>query len=103
MKHNPIQSVGSLSILAATLAIPVNANALDWVVRKNSSDLNCYIQRADSDGSLAPRVLGTFPSKKLACEKAKALFSDDVSPDKCQAYTQNSKIECGREGIDLRK
>lgn len=90
-------------IAGLLMLLPVASYADDWVVRKNQSNMNCYVQPATGLGNPAPDVLATKPSKKEACQAAKDLASDDPSDArKCQAYTPNSTAECKAEGVILK-
>lgn len=75
--------------------------AADWQVRRNSGNGACSLQPSDSQPPLGT-LLATKPTKKEACESAKALKTDDASDSsKCFTYTNNTVALCKAEGVDL--
>lgn len=91
--------------LTGTVLLAASAGvcaADEWVVRKNESNENCYVQVATGLGNYAPTVISKHSSRKDACKAAKALKVDENAPGKCPAYTFNTIAECAKDGVDLK-
>lgn len=87
-----------LLVLASSPGLCV---AEDWVVRKNVSNQNCYVQAASGLGNYAPTVISTHANRKEACKAAKALKVDEDADGKCPTYTGNTISECAKDGVEL--
>jgi hypothetical protein len=75
--------------------------AADWQVRRNTSNGACSLQPSDSLPPLGV-LLSTKPTKKEACQDAKALKTDDAGDSKkCYTYTDNTVALCKAEGVQL--
>jgi hypothetical protein len=80
---------------------PPSWSSGDWNLRRNTGNGACSVQPTDSSPQLG-EFLARHPNRKTACENAKARHSDDASDKtKCFAYTQGTKDECKKDGIDL--
>jgi len=95
----------SVAIKAAAIALVVTqqtAPSSEWNLRRNVSNGACSVQRAENTSQLGA-LLAAHPSRKAACEDAKARHADDASDkNKCTAYTNNTKDECKtKESVDL--
>lgn len=73
----------------------------DWNLRRNTGNGACSVQPADSAPQLGA-FLATHPTRKEACEDAKARKTDDAADTtKCFTYTSGTKDACKKDGIDL--
>ena len=89
-------------LLLILLTVPQAAlSAEEWLVRKNVSNMNCYVQKATALAAPSPTVIGRFPDKVAACRAAHALFIQDDAPGKCPAFTPNTQLECKQVGVVL--
>lgn len=89
------------AIGTATLMVAVGASSSStWDLRRNVSNGACFIQPSDS--SPIGALLKTHPTRKEACEDAKARQTDDAGDTtKCFGYTSGTKDACSKEGVDL--
>jgi hypothetical protein len=96
MKH-----LGIFAAVALNLFFVASASSSgDWDLRRNAGNGACFIQPSDS--SSIGKLLKTHPTRKAACEDAKARKTDDAGDtDKCFTYTTGTKDECKKEGVDL--
>jgi hypothetical protein len=91
-------AIGALIILAAS-----QANAEDWVVRKNQSSRNCFVVLSTALPNPFPVLLATAKTRKEACQKAKDLKTEDITQDKmCQTYGPTTISDCKAEGVELK-
>ena len=96
-----IIKAAAMALLVAAQTAPT-APASGWNLRRNVGNGACSVQPAENTSQLGG-LLATHPSRKEACEDAKARHADSASDkDKCTAYTNNTKDECkAKEGVDL--
>lgn len=88
--------------LVVTAQTAQTAPSSEWNLRRNVGNGACSVQPAENASQMGALV-ATHPSRKAACEDAKARHADDASDkNKCTAYTNNTKDECKtKEGVDL--
>lgn len=73
----------------------------DWNLRRNTGNGACSVQPADSMPQLGA-FLAKHPTRKAACEDAKARKTDDAGDTtKCFTYTSGTKDACKKDGVDL--
>lgn len=61
----------------------------NWDLRRNVGNGACFIQPSDS--SSIGRLLKTHPTRKAACDDAKARRTDDIGDmNKCFGYTDGT-------------
>ena len=88
-------------LLLAVLVAPASA-ADKWVITRATMSGACHIQLETSKPYLGVLIPGTHASEKAACEKAKALKSDDVTNSAaCFSYTNGATDNCKAKGIPL--
>jgi hypothetical protein len=88
-------------VLAMLVGMSIPLRAADWQVRRNTSNGACSLQPSDSQPPLGT-LLSTKPTKKDACQDAKALKTDDAADTtKCFTYTNNTVALCKAEGVQL--
>ena len=93
----------STMIRAATIGLILTGQAVsapEWNLRRNNNG-SCSVQPADNASQLGA-LLTAHPNRKAACEDAKARKAEDASDKtKCSGYSNNTKEECKRDGVDL--
>jgi hypothetical protein len=76
------------------------SSSSDWDLRRNVGNGACFVQPSDS--SPIGQLLKKHPTRKAACEDAKARHTDDAADtSKCFTYTTGTKEGCKKEGVEL--
>jgi hypothetical protein len=89
-----------IGLVAVSLSLMSAAAAGDWDLRRNVGNGACFVQPSES--SPVGALLKTHPTRKAACEDAKARHTDDAADtSKCFTYTNGTKDECKKEGVEL--
>lgn len=102
MKVQSYRYGGQIAFVAAAMALlPGTASAADWIIARASSSGACNVQEETSRPILGTPI-GKFPTRKAACERAKALKSSDASDTgKCYAYTRGAEQACRQDNVSL--
>jgi hypothetical protein len=83
-----------LSVVPLVLLVPC-ANADSWTLQREPSGGICHVLQALKSGL---KSLGTFPTQKDACQKAKAVFErsldDPGNINKCTGFDPGSISVC---------
>ena len=89
-----------IGLVATSLLLVGAMPAGDWDLRRNVGNGACFVQPSKS--SSVGVLLKTHPTRKAACEDAKARHTDDAADtSKCFTYTTGTKDECKKEGVEL--
>jgi hypothetical protein len=97
----PFLKVSGMIFVVAICLATAQLASREWNLRRNSSNGACSVQPVDSQPQLG-QFLATFPTRKAACEDAKARHSEDAGDtNKCFTYTSGTKDECQKDGVDL--
>lgn len=90
--------VAAAAALSALTVTP--AAAEDWVLRRSTSGGTCWVMKATA--SPVGTELSRFPTKKQACEDAKARYeAATTETSKCGGYSAGTVAECRAAGVPL--
>lgn len=92
----------SVAVFLISSLTSIDCAASDWVLRHGRTNSIFWVQPITGSPVVAPEVLGTFPTRKAACEEAVNRYEAATeASDKCGDFQANTRAECTKDNVDL--